>query len=149
MRSRLSMPSDSPLHSARPLGTLPLLERSSSPTSEQPPAFRAGRRTCTPRIAARRKKSLVFLDLTEVWAFESDARLTFVYSAAGKFDIDVSLAEIESSPVGHLFVRVQRSWLANLAFVKQLDRSSYPRRSRGRAGARDGGEIHRGHSSGK
>ncbi len=74
-----------------------------------------------PRIAARRKKALVFLDAREVWAFEADARLTFVHSASGKLDIDVSLAEIEASPLGRLFVRVHRSWLANLALVKALE----------------------------
>lgn len=74
-----------------------------------------------PRIAARRRKSVVFLEASEVWAFEADARLTYVHSAYGKLDIDVSLAEIESSPIGLSFVRVHRSWLANLTAVKALD----------------------------
>jgi DNA-binding LytR/AlgR family response regulator len=74
-----------------------------------------------PRIAARRRKSVVFLEASEVWAFEADARLTYVHSAYGKLDIDVSLAEIESSPIGVSFVRVHRSWLANLTAVKALE----------------------------
>jgi DNA-binding LytR/AlgR family response regulator len=75
----------------------------------------------TPRIAARRQRTLVFMDPSEVWAFEADARLTFAHSAQGKLDIDVSLAEIEGSPLGTAFVRVHRSWLANLALVRSLE----------------------------
>jgi two-component system response regulator LytT len=74
-----------------------------------------------PRIAARRKKSLVFMDPSEVWAFEADARLTFAHCALGKLDIDVSLAEIEASPLGRMFVRVHRGWLANFTLVKSLE----------------------------
>jgi DNA-binding LytR/AlgR family response regulator len=76
-----------------------------------------------PRIAARRKKALVFMDAGEVWGFEADARLTFAHSAHGKLDIDVSLAEIEASPLGRTFIRVHRGWLANLALVKALEHS--------------------------
>ena len=36
------------------------------------------------------------------------------------FDIDVSLAEIEACAFGGSFVRVHRSWLANLTHVKEL-----------------------------
>ena len=75
----------------------------------------------SPRIAARRQRSLVFMDPAEVWAFEADARLTFAHSAHGKLDIDVSLAEIEASPLGPMFVRVHRGWLANLALVRALE----------------------------
>ena len=46
------------------------------------------------RIVARRKKSLVFLDADEVWAFEAAHRLTFVHTPHGIFDLDLSLAAI-------------------------------------------------------
>jgi DNA-binding LytR/AlgR family response regulator len=74
-----------------------------------------------PRIAARRHRALVFLEPSEVWAFEADARLTFAHCAHGKLDIDVSLAEIEASPLGPAFVRVHRGWLVNLALVRALE----------------------------
>jgi DNA-binding LytR/AlgR family response regulator len=80
-----------------------------------------GARSSPPRIAARRKRALVFLEPGEVWAFEADARLTFVHSAHGRLDIDIPLAEIEASSLGSAFVRVHRSWLANLALVKALE----------------------------
>jgi hypothetical protein len=64
---------------------------------------------------------LVFLDLKEVWAFETTDRSTFVHSTQGKFDLDLSLASVESS-LGRAFMRVHRSWLVNLAHVKELER---------------------------
>ncbi|MDB4941885.1 MAG: Response regulator of zinc sigma-54-dependent two-component system [Labilithrix sp.] len=73
------------------------------------------------RIVARRKKSLVFLDADEVWAFEAAHRLTFVHTPHGTFDLDLSLAAIEAS-FGRKLTRVHRSWLVNPMFVKELER---------------------------
>ena len=67
------------------------------------------------RIVARRKKSLVFLDADEVWAFEAAHRLTFVHTPHGTFDLDLSLAAIEAS-FGRKLTRVHRSWLVNPMF---------------------------------
>jgi two-component system response regulator LytT len=47
------------------------------------------------RIVARRKRSLVFLESPEIWAFEAADRLTFVHTVHGVFDIDLSLAAVE------------------------------------------------------
>jgi two-component system response regulator LytT len=73
------------------------------------------------RVVARRKKSLVFLDPARIWAFEAADRLTFVHAPEGRFDIDLSLAAIESS-FGRALFRVHRNWLINLAYVKELER---------------------------
>ena len=73
------------------------------------------------RVVARRKRSLVFLDPAEIWAFEASDRLSFVHSRRGRFDIDLSLAAIESS-FGRSLMRVHRNWLVNLDFVRELDR---------------------------
>ena len=73
------------------------------------------------RVVARRKKSLVFLDPADIWAFEASERLSFVHSRQGKFDIDLSLAAIETS-FGRALIRVHRNWLVNLAFARELDR---------------------------
>jgi DNA-binding LytR/AlgR family response regulator len=72
------------------------------------------------RVVARRKRNLVFLEPSDVWAFEADARLAFVHAVSGKFDVDVSLAEIEACSFGGGFARVHRSWLVNLAHVREL-----------------------------
>jgi DNA-binding LytR/AlgR family response regulator len=73
------------------------------------------------RVMARRKKSLIFLELSEIWAFEAADRMTYVHSRPGKFDMDLSLAAIENS-FGRTFLRVHRNWLINLAHVRELER---------------------------
>lgn len=73
------------------------------------------------RVVARRKRSLVFLDPTDIWAFEASDRLSYVHSRLGRFDIDLSLAAIESS-FGRSLMRVHRNWLVNLDFVRELER---------------------------
>jgi two-component system, LytTR family, response regulator LytT len=73
------------------------------------------------RVVARRKKSLVFIDPEHIWAFEAADRLTFVHTPEGRFDVDLSLAAIESS-LGRALFRVHRNWLVNLRHVKELGR---------------------------
>jgi DNA-binding LytR/AlgR family response regulator len=75
----------------------------------------------TLRVVARRKKSLVFLDPADIWAFEAAERLSFVHSRLGRFDIDLSLAAIETS-FGRALIRVHRNWLVNLDFARELER---------------------------
>ncbi len=75
----------------------------------------------TNRIVARRKRSLIFLELNEIWAFEAADRLTFVHTPHGKFDLDLSLVAIESS-FGRTFLRVHRNWLVNATSIKELER---------------------------
>jgi len=77
-----------------------------------------------PRIVARRKRSLVFLEPQEIWAFEAADRLTFVHTLHGTFDIDLSLAAVESS-FGRAFVRVHRNWLVNGTHIKEFERDGH------------------------
>jgi two-component system, LytTR family, response regulator LytT len=76
------------------------------------------------RIVARRKRSLVFLEPNEIWAFEAADRLTFVHTLHGTFDIDLSLAAVEAS-FARAFVRVHRNWLVNTAHIKELERDGH------------------------
>ncbi|HVU03199.1 MAG TPA: LytTR family DNA-binding domain-containing protein [Polyangiaceae bacterium] len=73
------------------------------------------------RIVARRGKSLVFLLPEEVWAFEAADRTTRVHTPDGTFDLDLSLAAIETS-LGRTLTRVHRNFLVNGAHVKELSR---------------------------
>jgi two-component system response regulator LytT len=73
------------------------------------------------RIVARRKRSLVFLELPEIWAFETADRLTYVHTEHGVFDVDLSLTAIEAS-FGRAFLRVHRRWLVNASHIKELER---------------------------
>jgi DNA-binding LytR/AlgR family response regulator len=77
-----------------------------------------------PRIVARRKRSLVFLEPHEIWAFEAADRLTFVHTLHGTFDIDLSLAAVEAS-FARAFVRVHRNWLVNATHIKELERDGH------------------------
>ena len=80
-----------------------------------------------PRIVARKKRSLVFLQPDEIWAFEAADRLTFVHTVHGTFDIDLSLAAVESS-FGRTFLRVHRNWLFNAKHIKELERDGHETR---------------------
>jgi len=91
-----------------------------------------------PRIVARRKRSLVFLEPQEIWAFEAADRLTFVHTTHGTFDIDLSLAAVEAS-FGRAFVRVHRNWLVNAAHIKELERDGHETKLFVGAGVADAG----------
>ncbi|MCY1041542.1 LytTR family DNA-binding domain-containing protein [Corallococcus sp. bb12-1] len=73
------------------------------------------------RIVARQQRSLVFIELDSVFAFEADDRLTYVHAVEGKFDFDLPLSSIEAT-FGETIVRVHRNWLVNLALVRQIER---------------------------
>jgi DNA-binding LytR/AlgR family response regulator len=91
-----------------------------------------------PRIVARRKRSLVFLEPQEIWAFEAADRLTFVHTMHGTFDIDLSLAAVEAS-FGRAYVRVHRNWLVNAAHIKELERDGHETKLFVGAGVADAG----------
>jgi two-component system response regulator LytT len=76
-----------------------------------------------PRVVARKKKSLVFLEASEIWAFEAEERLTFVHTRHGRFDVDLSLRAIEVA-LGESVTRVHRKWLVNVAHIRELTRTS-------------------------
>jgi two-component system response regulator LytT len=90
------------------------------------------------RIVARRKRSLVFLEPHEIWAFEAADRLTFVHTMHGTFDIDLSLAAVEAS-FGRAFVRVHRNWLVNSMHIKELERDGHETKLFVGAGVADAG----------
>ncbi|HEY8039909.1 MAG TPA: LytTR family DNA-binding domain-containing protein [Polyangiaceae bacterium] len=91
------------------------------------------------RIVARRKRSLVFLEPREIWAFEAADRLTFVHTMHGTFDIDLSLSAVEAS-FGRAFVRVHRNWLVNATHIKELERDGHETKLFVGAGVADAGQ---------
>jgi two-component system, LytTR family, response regulator LytT len=84
-------------------------------------ARRRVRRGGPTRVVARSKRGLVFLQPSEVWAFEASERLSYVHGRAGRFDVDLSLAAIEAS-LGTGWLRVHRNWLVNREHVAALER---------------------------
>lgn len=101
-----------PFGEERVLQCLSRLKQRRAPTSSRPP-----------RIVARKKKSLVFLDASEIWAFEAEERLTYVHTKHGRFDVDLSLRAIELA-LGDAVTRVHRKWLVNVDHVRELTRTS-------------------------
>lgn len=85
------------------------------------PAAQRAQQPAQLRIVARRQRSLVFLELDEVWACEAADRLTFAHSARGRFDLDLTLSAIGAS-FGRTLARVHRNWLVNVARVIELER---------------------------
>lgn len=78
--------------------------------------------TAPPRIVARTRGSgLVFLDIANVLAFESEQRLTYVHVAGERYDLDISLTSIERS-FGQQLVRIHRGWLVRRAAVTGIER---------------------------
>ena len=75
------------------------------------------------RIAARRQRAIVFLELDDVWACEASERLTYVHSARGRYDLDLTLSAIGAS-FGRTLLRVHRNWLVNAARVLELEREA-------------------------
>jgi DNA-binding LytR/AlgR family response regulator len=90
------------------------------------------------RVVARRRRSLVFLELREVWAFEAAEGVTVVHATHGKFDLDLSLAAVESS-FGTDLMRVHRNWLVNFVHIKELERDNGETRLFVGAGVAEGG----------
>ena len=72
------------------------------------------------RVVARRGHSLVFLSASEIWAFEAAGAKTFIHGADGRFELNLGLAEIESTFCRPL-LRVHRNWLVDAAQVRALD----------------------------
>jgi two-component system, LytTR family, response regulator LytT len=76
-----------------------------------------------PRVVARQGRNIVFLRAPEVLAFEAAEGVSYVYTDAGKFEIDLSLAALGAS-LGDDFLRVHRNWLVGVAAVRTLERET-------------------------
>lgn len=73
------------------------------------------------RLVGRSRTGLVFLDVREVWAFGAETRLVTLHAAAGAFDVDLSLANLELA-LGDRVMRVHRQWLVQIEHVRALER---------------------------
>jgi two-component system, LytTR family, response regulator LytT len=73
------------------------------------------------RIAARSKQGIVFVDLDDVWAFETETRLVNIHTRHGVFDFDLSLAAVEQL-MGPRFYRTHRSWLVQLEHMRAFEK---------------------------
>jgi two-component system, LytTR family, response regulator LytT len=92
------------------------------PASSEPPIDATSAPAGQGRIIARRGNRLLFLQFDEVWAFEAHSGTTLVHGPRGSFELDLSLSEMEGR-FGSLLLRAHRSWLVNVACVRELNRS--------------------------
>jgi two-component system, LytTR family, response regulator LytT len=75
------------------------------------------------RVVGRRRRDLIFIDTKEVLAFEAANRLNFVHCTTGRFDLDISLREVEAALEPSL-LRTHRNWLVHSINVRELRRCS-------------------------
>jgi hypothetical protein len=75
------------------------------------------------RVVGRRRRDLIFIDRKEVLAFEAASRLTFVHCTSGRFDLDLSLKELEVLLEPNL-LRTHRNWLVHSVHVREMRRCS-------------------------
>jgi two-component system, LytTR family, response regulator len=76
------------------------------------------------RIASRLGDRLWFLDLDKVSHFYAEDKLTYAVSEGKAYFIDHPIAELEKKLDPGKFVRIHRSTLVNLAWIKEV--SSLP-----------------------
>jgi DNA-binding LytR/AlgR family response regulator len=75
--------------------------------------------TATARIAARSGRALRLIPIEEALAFEAEGRLTYVHTASGRFDIDLTLTSLAAS-FEAAFARTHRQWLVALEHVREI-----------------------------
>jgi len=85
------------------------------------PHFATPREGPPRRVVARQRSALVFLELTEILAFEATGRLVAAHTTRGVFDVDLSLNALAES-FGDALLRVHRSWLVRVAEIRRLER---------------------------
>jgi two-component system, LytTR family, response regulator len=72
------------------------------------------------RIASRLGDRLWFLDLDRVTHFYSEDKLTYAASEGRAYCVDHSIAELEKKLDPKKFVRIHRSTVVNLAWIKEV-----------------------------
>jgi two-component system LytT family response regulator len=72
------------------------------------------------RIASRLGDRLWFLDLNRITYFYAEDKLTYAASEGKAYCVDHSIAELEKKLDPRKFVRIHRSTLVNLAWIKEV-----------------------------
>ena len=75
------------------------------------------------RLAARKGRTLVFLEMSGLLAFQAADRLTRLHHDTGIYDVDLSLRALDAS-LGERVIRVHRNWLVAPERVRELSKAS-------------------------
>ncbi len=85
------------------------------------------------RVVARRGDALVFLAPAEIWAFQAAGAASYVHCAAGRFDLQLALSQVEAQVEAQAeasfcrsFLRVHPDWLVDLSRVRAIERGAGP-----------------------
>jgi len=89
--------------------------------STHAPAQARARSAGDTRIAARNGRAIVFLAVSDAFAFEAEGRLCYVHTAQGRLDVDLSLNSLEAM-LAPSFLRVHRNWLVSTTSVRSMER---------------------------
>jgi two-component system, LytTR family, response regulator len=72
------------------------------------------------RILVRRASKLVVIPVEDVAVFESEDKLVYVRTAEGRFNLNVSMKEIEERVDPDLFCRVHKQAIIRLSLVREI-----------------------------
>jgi len=72
------------------------------------------------RLLARSGQKLVVINVVDVIAFESEDRLVFARTAAGKFVLNITMKEIEERVDPEIFCRIHKQVIVQLSFAREV-----------------------------
>ena len=77
-------------------------------------------RTLPTRIAARKGKRIVLLGTSDMLYVTTEDKLVFIVTAEGRFLVDRTVSDLETTLEAHGFFRISRSEIANIAHAAEL-----------------------------
>src|SRR5438477_2147082 len=72
------------------------------------------------RLLARSGQKLAVVNVADVIAFESEDRLVFARTAAGKFVLNITMKELEDRLDGEIFCRVHKQVIVQLSYAREV-----------------------------
>jgi len=72
------------------------------------------------RLLARSGQKLAVVNVADVIAFESEDRLVFARTAAGKFVLNITMKELEERLDGEVFCRVHKQVIVQLSYAREV-----------------------------
>jgi len=72
------------------------------------------------RLLARSGQKLAVVNVADVIAFESEDRLVFARTAAGKFVLNVTMKEIEERVDSEVFCRIHKQVIVQLSYAREV-----------------------------
>src|SRR6185503_7415050 len=72
------------------------------------------------RLLARSSQKLVVVNVSDVIAFESEDRLVFARTAAGKFVLNITMKELEDRVDPEVFCRIHKQVIVHLSFAREV-----------------------------